>query len=137
MNDAICAVKNAPLGVRAAGSPSSFSASRSSTRTCCARRLAAGWRGRLYHGCDRCVISLRSFLRRRGTRRTGKSGHEAPLKDVAVEQDGDGCGIRLDGRPVKTPARAALVVPTSALAEAIADEWRSVGERDRPRAMPR
>jgi len=57
-------------------------------------------------------------------------------KDVAVEQDGDGCGIRLDGRPVKTPARAALVVPTSALAEAIADEWRSVGEKIDPRAMP-
>ena len=42
-------------------------------------------------------------------------------KDVAVEREDGGCGIRLDGRPVKTPARAALVVPTEALANAIAE----------------
>jgi chaperone required for assembly of F1-ATPase len=57
-------------------------------------------------------------------------------KEVAVEPEEDGWGIRLDGRPVKTPARAALEAPTSALAEAIADEWRSVGETIDPRAMP-
>lgn len=57
-------------------------------------------------------------------------------KEVTVEHEGDGWGIRLNGRPVKTPARAALVVPTSALAEAIADEWRSVEEKIDPRAMP-
>lgn len=44
--------------------------------------------------------------------------------------------IRLDGRPVKTPARAALAVPNKALAEAIAEEWRGVGETVDPRAMP-
>ena len=57
-------------------------------------------------------------------------------KDVAVEPEGEGWGIRLDGRPVKTPARVALSVPTSALAEAIADEWRSVGDTIDPRTMP-
>jgi chaperone required for assembly of F1-ATPase len=57
-------------------------------------------------------------------------------KDVAVEAEGEGWGIRLDGRAVKTPARAPLVVPTRALAEAIAGEWRTVGERIDPRAMP-
>jgi chaperone required for assembly of F1-ATPase len=57
-------------------------------------------------------------------------------KDVAVEAEGEGWGIRLDGRAVKTPARAPLVVPTRALAEAIAEEWREVGERIDPRAMP-
>ena len=57
-------------------------------------------------------------------------------KDVAVEREDGGCGIRLDGRPVKTPARAALVVPTEALANAIADEWRSVDDKIDPRAMP-
>lgn len=57
-------------------------------------------------------------------------------KDVAVEPEREGWGIRLDGRAVKTPARAALVVPTEALANAIADEWRSVGETIDPRAMP-
>lgn len=57
-------------------------------------------------------------------------------KDVSVEKDGEGWSIRLDGRPVRTPARAPLIVPSQPLAEAIAEEWRSVeGEID-PRAMP-
>jgi len=47
-----------------------------------------------------------------------------------------GYGILLDGRPVKTPARAELVVPGSALAEAIATEWNQCGEQVDPRAMP-
>jgi chaperone required for assembly of F1-ATPase len=57
-------------------------------------------------------------------------------KDVAVEAEGGGWTIQLDGRQVRTPARAPLIVPTQALADAIAEEWRSVeGEID-PRAMP-
>ncbi|WP_294257549.1 ATP12 family protein [uncultured Sphingomonas sp.] len=44
--------------------------------------------------------------------------------------------IELDGRPVRTPARAALLLPTPQLAEAVAEEWRSVGEELDPRAMP-
>lgn len=57
-------------------------------------------------------------------------------KDVSVEQEDGGWGIRLDGRPVKTPARASLTVPDARLAEAIAGEWRTVGESIDPRAMP-
>lgn len=57
-------------------------------------------------------------------------------KDVSVEREGGGWGIRLDGRPVKTPARVAVAVPTERLAEAIAEEWRSVGDTIDPRAMP-
>jgi chaperone required for assembly of F1-ATPase len=57
-------------------------------------------------------------------------------KEVSVERDGDGWGIRLDARPVKTPARAALAVPSQRLANAVADEWRLVGETVDPRAMP-
>jgi len=57
-------------------------------------------------------------------------------KDVAVEREDGGWTIKLDERPVKTPARAPLLVPTEALANAIADEWRSVGETIDPRAMP-
>lgn len=57
-------------------------------------------------------------------------------KDVTVEREDGGWGIKLDGRPVKTPARVALAVPTQALAAAIAEEWRSVGERIDPRATP-
>ena len=55
---------------------------------------------------------------------------------VEVEQEGGGWGIRLDGKPVKTPAKAPLAVPTPALAEAIADEWRSVEGTIDPREMP-
>ena len=57
-------------------------------------------------------------------------------KEVSVEGADDGWTIKLDGRPVKTPARAKLSVPAQGLAEAIADEWRGVGETIDPRAMP-
>ena len=53
----------------------------------------------------------------------------------AVRQDG-GWGIALDGRPVRTPARAPLVVESKALAEAIAVEWDAQGEDIDPTAMP-
>jgi len=57
-------------------------------------------------------------------------------KEVSVEPIDGGFTIALDGRRVKTPARAELVVPARALADAIAEEWRTVeGEID-PRAMP-
>ena len=55
---------------------------------------------------------------------------------VTVEPANGGWGIALDGRCVRTPARAELVVPGEALAEAIADEWRACGETVDPRAMP-
>jgi chaperone required for assembly of F1-ATPase len=57
-------------------------------------------------------------------------------KDVSVERDGRGWAITLDQRPVRTPARAPLIAPTEALANAIAEEWRSVGDQIDPRAMP-
>ncbi len=44
--------------------------------------------------------------------------------------------IELDGRPVRTPGRAALAVPTSQLADAIAAEWNAVEEDIDPAAMP-
>lgn len=56
--------------------------------------------------------------------------------DVAVVAEGDGFGIALDRRPVRTPGRSTLSVPTQALADAIADEWRAVTDRIDPRAMP-
>ena len=57
-------------------------------------------------------------------------------KDVTVEPGKEGWAVKLDGRPVKTPARAALAVPSEVLAEAIAEEWRAVDETIDPRAMP-
>ena len=52
-----------------------------------------------------------------------------------VEVDG-GFGIVLDERPLKTPAKVVLMVPTRALAEVIAAEWTAAGETVDPRAMP-
>jgi len=57
-------------------------------------------------------------------------------KDVAAEPEGEGWTIKLDGRPVRTPARAELVVPSEALAEGIAGEWRSIEGAVDPRKMP-
>ena len=48
---------------------------------------------------------------------------------TAVERAGDGHRVLLDGRPMRTPAKAVLVVPTQALAEAIAGEWGDVPEK--------
>jgi len=57
-------------------------------------------------------------------------------KDAAVVEAGDGFGIMLDGRPVKSPARVTLMVPTRALADAICSEWATAGETVDPRTMP-
>ncbi len=53
----------------------------------------------------------------------------------AVEADG-GFAIALDGRRVRTPARADLIVAAPALAAAVAAEWSAAGETVDPRAMP-
>ena len=54
------------------------------------------------------------------TSRQGEAGHE----------------ILLDGRPVRTPARAALLVPSEALAREIAAEWNGQGGDVDPKSMP-
>ncbi len=50
-------------------------------------------------------------------------------KETAVDQGDGGHRILLDGRPMRTPAKAVLVVPTRALAEAIAAEWGAVPDK--------
>jgi chaperone required for assembly of F1-ATPase len=57
-------------------------------------------------------------------------------KDVTVEESAEEHSLRLDSRPMRTPGRALLALPTAALAEAVADEWRGVGETIDPRRMP-
>lgn len=47
-----------------------------------------------------------------------------------------GFTVTLDGRSVKTPAKALLVVPTEALAHEIAAEWAAQTERVDPSTMP-
>lgn len=55
---------------------------------------------------------------------------------ATAEPEGDGWAVRLDGRPVRTPAGAPLVLPTRAMAEAAAAEWDAQEDRIRPEAMP-
>lgn len=57
-------------------------------------------------------------------------------KEAAAVPDEKGWGIALDGKPVRTPARNPLVVPTRALAEAVAAEWNDAPENVDPRSMP-
>lgn len=47
-----------------------------------------------------------------------------------------GFGIALDGKPLRTPAGAPLILPKAGLAEAVAEEWRSQGETVKPHTMP-
>ncbi len=49
---------------------------------------------------------------------------------------GEGGTILLDGRPVRTPAKAELLIPFPRLAQAVAQEWAAQGERIDPRSMP-
>ncbi|HMH65056.1 MAG TPA: ATP12 family protein [Rhizomicrobium sp.] len=57
-------------------------------------------------------------------------------KDVSVAPGEGGFCILLDGKPVKTPARGALALPTESLALAIAQEWRDQGETIVATTMP-
>jgi chaperone required for assembly of F1-ATPase len=47
-----------------------------------------------------------------------------------------GWGVQLDTRPIRTPAKQPLVVPTEALAAAIAGEWTAQGDEIKPATMP-
>ena len=47
-----------------------------------------------------------------------------------------GFGVALDGRPVRTPGRAALAMPGRALAEAVAAEWNAQAGKVDPTTMP-
>lgn len=57
-------------------------------------------------------------------------------KSAGVVAAGDGFAVELDGRPVKTPAKAALVVPTAAMAQAVALEWDAQDGQINPATMP-
>lgn len=55
---------------------------------------------------------------------------------VAAGPLGDGWAISLDDKPMRTPARRPMIVPTAALAEAVAQEWRDAGVEFDPGALP-
>ena len=56
-------------------------------------------------------------------------------RDVAVEQAGEAYRILFDGKPLRTPAGAAFLLPNQALAQAVADEWQAQGQKLNPRSF--
>jgi chaperone required for assembly of F1-ATPase len=56
-------------------------------------------------------------------------------KEVTTEQSAWGFGIRLDDRVLKTPMKNELLLPTTALRDAVVAEWQAVGEALDPAAM--
>jgi chaperone required for assembly of F1-ATPase len=57
-------------------------------------------------------------------------------KEACCELRGEKFEVLRDGRSIKTPREIVLVLPTRALAEAIAEEWARQGERINPATMP-
>jgi chaperone required for assembly of F1-ATPase len=57
-------------------------------------------------------------------------------RQVGVAESEEGFAVHLDDRPIRTPARRALAVPTRALAQALADEWDAQRDIIDPLAMP-
>jgi len=56
--------------------------------------------------------------------------------EVGVVAAEGGFGVSLDGKPLRTPAKAPLAVPSRSLAEAIAEEWRGQGSDIRLGDLP-
>nr|WP_319949005.1 ATP12 family protein [uncultured Shimia sp.] len=57
-------------------------------------------------------------------------------KEATVSAQGHEYTVLLDGRGLKTPAKADLRVPTAKMAEVIASEWQAQGEEIQPLTMP-
>lgn len=57
-------------------------------------------------------------------------------REVSAEAAEDGHRVLLDGKPVRTPGRRELRLPTAALAQAVAEEWRRQETEIDPRRMP-
>lgn len=57
-------------------------------------------------------------------------------KDVSVREVDGGWQVMLDTRAIKTIKGTAQLVPTRALAQALADEWARQGEKIDPQSMP-
>lgn len=62
--------------------------------------------------------------------------HKRFYEEASVAAEEGGHTVLLDKKPIRTPAKARLLLPTAALAEAVAAEWRGQGEHIEPAAMP-
>jgi len=56
--------------------------------------------------------------------------------DATVRPEGDGFAVLLDARPLRTPQKAPLILPTPALAREVAAEWQAQGAVVDPAGMP-
>ncbi len=56
--------------------------------------------------------------------------------DVTVRREAGGFVVLLDERRLNTPARVPVALPSMALAERVAEEWRAVEDRIDPRDLP-
>lgn len=56
--------------------------------------------------------------------------------DATVEPQAGGFAVLLDGRGVKTPAKASLLLPTAQMGKAIAAEWQAQTDKIDPMTMP-
>ena len=57
-------------------------------------------------------------------------------REASAESEAAQHRVALDGRPVRTPEKAMLIVPTLRLATAIAEEWDAQVEEIKPDSMP-
>lgn len=57
-------------------------------------------------------------------------------KDTVVAEAQEGFEVHLDGRPVRTPAKVPLILPTRALADLVAAEWEAQDGVIDPNTMP-
>jgi chaperone required for assembly of F1-ATPase len=56
--------------------------------------------------------------------------------DVTLGEDAGGHTVLLDGKPIRTPAKALLAMPTLPLAQAVAEEWARQEDVLQPATMP-
>jgi chaperone required for assembly of F1-ATPase len=57
-------------------------------------------------------------------------------KEVGVEPAADGWRVTLDGRPIRTQGGRPQLLPSRAVAEALAEEWRAQGDEVDPQGFP-
>ncbi|CAN5225361.1 ATPase [soil metagenome] len=74
-------------------------------------------------------------------REASRKSSRTPLRkrfytSAGVAEGPDGSAVTLDGKPVRTPGKNALVAPTRELAEAMAAEWQAQPDQIDPMAMP-
>jgi chaperone required for assembly of F1-ATPase len=57
-------------------------------------------------------------------------------REAGITDAEGGFAVTLDGKPIRTPSRRQVVIPSRALAEAVAAEWAAQGETIDPVTMP-